>query len=83
MDGERRDEEQPEVSRITVEFMGPGMADIQSATFENVSVGQMLCFGRWAEWRVEEAIEKYKAMKREHEKRVARPTLMVPRGRMQ
>jgi hypothetical protein len=83
MDEERRDEEQPEVSRITVEFMGMGMADIRSANFENVSLGQMLAFGRWAEWQVEDAIEKYKAIKRQQEQKVARPKLMVPKGRLQ
>ena len=84
MNEERQVEEQQEeqVSRITIEFIGRGMADIKAATFENVSLGQMLAFGRWAEWRVEEAIAQYKAMKRAQEK-VARPTLMVPKGHLQ
>jgi len=65
------------VSRIVVEFAGPGMADVRDAVFENVSVGQMMAFAAWAEWQKERAILK---MELQRQREAELQKIAVPKG---
>lgn len=81
MDEQEKQEEQQPVSRIVIEFAGPGQADVKRAIFENVSLGQMLAFARYAEWRCVRAIAQFE--KAREASAVARPSLVVPKGIVQ
>lgn len=74
-------EEQP-VSRIVVEFAGPGGADVIGSKFENISVGQMLAFAKWAEWQAERAVMKME-LERQKAMKLRQPKIVVPRGPVQ
>lgn len=54
------------VSRVVVEFMGPGMADIKAVRTENVSVGQLQVLAGWAQFQARRAWER---LEQEQQKR--------------
>ena len=82
-DGQVRNEKRP-VSRIVVEFAGPGMADVAHADFQNISVGQMLVFARWADWQANRAVYKLDMQRRmERERKGQIGKIIVPRGVIQ
>lgn len=75
----REDAQEGIVSRIVVEFAGPGMADVKNAVFENVSVGQMMAFAAWAKWQMERAILKME-LQRQREAELQKKKIAVPKG---
>ena len=76
--GTDQEEEQP-VSRIVIEFGGLGAADVERATFENISLGQMLTFARYAEWQCKRAIAQYeRAQRAEAERKAKLQKIVVP-----
>lgn len=79
---EQQGQEQP-ISRIVIEFVGPGMADVKTARFDNVSLGQMLSFARYAEWQAANAVQRFEEIQRERRRAVAVPKLVIPQGRVQ
>jgi len=76
--GTDEEEEEP-VSRIVIEFGGLGKADVVRADFENISLGQMMVFVRYAEWQCQNAIRQYEADRRaEAERRAKLQQIIVP-----
>ena len=58
MTDEKKQEEQqevPPVSRVVIEFVGPGMADVKRAEFENITLGQMLMLPEYVQWQTDNA----------------------------
>jgi len=67
------------VSRIVIEFNGLGEADVVRALFENISLGQMLAFARYAEWQCQRAIAQYERAERaEAERKAKLQKIVVP-----
>lgn len=76
-------EEKKQVSRIVIEFAGMGMADVAKAHFENISVGQMLAFAKWADWQADRAVFKMEMQRQaETERKAQFDKIIVPRGRL-
>jgi len=73
-------QEEQSVSRIVIEFGGLGQADVVRASFENISLGQMLAFARYAEWQCERMIVQYECNRQEEAERKAKLQQIVVPG---
>jgi len=69
-------QEEQSVSRIVIEFGGLGLR----ASFENISLGQMLAFARYAEWQCERMIVQYEHNRQEEAERKAKLQQIVVPG---